>query len=121
LLVPALIFFVCFGGGVFIATRWLPDLAVGPVGGMAYFVVCGLIGAALGLLGLRVFLIVEQLKSRGFGSFGDLKATLLAEGLATILFESGLVLGTAAIVYLLAPSREQSNAAPTGSPGSSFG
>jgi hypothetical protein len=105
LLVPALIFVACFGGGVFAATSWLPDLAEGPVGGMAYFVACGLIGASLGLLGLHVYLTVEQLERGAFGTFGHVDGTLLADGLTTILFDCGSVLGFAAIVYLLAPRR----------------
>ena len=102
MLVPALIFLVCFGGGVFGATRWLPDLAEGPVGGMAYFVVCGLLGAALAMLGLQIYLTIEALQHGGFGLHDD-KGILLGDGLVSILFESGSLLGLAAIVYVLAP------------------
>ena len=39
MLVPVLIFFVCFVAGVMSAARWLPDLAPGPIGGLAFFTV----------------------------------------------------------------------------------
>lgn len=106
MLVPVLIFLACFGGGVFAATRWLPNLAEGAAGGMAYFVVCGLLGAALGLIALRLYVMVEDLDGGGLDSFsGSAGRSVLAGGLAEILFECGALLGVAAIVYLMAPAR----------------
>jgi uncharacterized membrane protein YhhN len=58
--VPVAIFVVCLSAGVWAGVRWLPDLARGPVGGLAFFVVCGLLGAALGSLGLHIYSIVED-------------------------------------------------------------
>lgn len=98
--VPPIIFVVCFGAGVFAASRWLPDLAPGPVGGLSFFVVCGLLGAALGVFGLHIYGIVEVLNREGSGDFGHVA---LADGLEQILLECGLLVGVAAGVYLLAP------------------
>lgn len=104
--VPVLIFLACFGGGVFAATRWLPNLAEGAAGGVAYFVVCGLLGSALGLIALRLYVMVENLSDGELGSFSDRAGrSIVAAGLAEILFECGALLGVAAIVYLMAPAR----------------
>lgn len=101
-LVPVVIFIVCVGAGVAAGARWLPNLADGQVGGLAFFVVCGLLGAALGLVGLHVFLIVEDLNHfRGGG-----RAEIVAIELRSMLWEAGSVLGLASAVYLLAPAAE---------------
>lgn len=100
MLLTLLVFFVCFVGGVLASSRWLPELADGPVGGMAFLAVCGLLGATLGVVGLDALSTVRGLESssRGFGS------DLLTQGLMEILRDGGTLLGLAAIVYLLAPS-----------------
>jgi len=105
--IPAVIFLACVGAGVVAAARWLPDLAVGPVGGLAFFVVCGLMGAALGLVGLHIYSIVNQLNHfEGFAGLRNEKAELLASGLAAMLWEAGSLFGLAIAVYLLAPPAE---------------
>lgn len=102
MLVPVIVFIACVGAGVAAGARWLPDLAAGQVGGLAFFVVCGLLGAALGLVGLHVFSIVEELDNfRGAGH-----AEIVALGLRSMLWEVGSVLGLASAVYLLAPAAE---------------
>jgi hypothetical protein len=101
--VPVLVFLLCFGGGVAAASRWLPELAEGPVGGFAFFVVCGLLGAAVALVGLHIYLIVRQLELDRLGSSFDNSATTLASGLTSFMFEAGFAVGLGAIVYLLAP------------------
>jgi hypothetical protein len=101
---PLVIFVVCLAVGVVAGSRWLPELAAGPVGGLAFFVVCGLLGAALGVVGLHVYSIVEELDrfgSRGFVGFGN--GEIVATGLRGMLFEAGSLLGLAGAVYLLAP------------------
>jgi uncharacterized membrane protein YhhN len=97
--VPIAIFVVLLSGGVLAATRWLPDLAPGTVGGIGFFAVCGLLGAALALLGLHVYDTIEAVS----GSSGDFRRTILAGGLAEILFDPGILLGLGVGVYLLAP------------------
>jgi len=102
--VPLVIFVVCLAVGVVAGSRWLPELAAGPVGGLAFFVVCGLLGGALGLVGMHIYSIVETLDrfgSRGLTGFG--KGEIVATGLRSMLFEAGSLLGLAAVVYLLAP------------------
>lgn len=102
MLVPVLIFAACLSVGVIASSRWLPDLAVGPVGGFAFFVVCGLLGIALGLVGLHVYSIVEGL-GPGSGNFGKV---LLAEDLESMAWEVASVFGLAVVVFLLAPPAE---------------
>jgi hypothetical protein len=104
MLIPVVIFVACLGVGVGASSRWLPDLATGPVGGLAFFAVCGLLGAALGLVGLHIYSIVEELNNIG-GSFGGIgKADVVAAGLESMLWEAGSLFGLAFAVYLLAPA-----------------
>jgi hypothetical protein len=102
-LVPVLILLACFAVGVMAAARWLPDLAPGSVGGLAFFAVCGLLGVATALLGVHVYLIVDELEQQS----GRLGAVVLADGLLSALFEAGSLLALAAIVYLLAPTPDE--------------
>ena len=100
--VPSLIFVATFSLGVLAATRWLPPLAQGPVGGLVFFVSSGLFGAAGALLGLHVYVTATELKERGGGLFGN-KGFNLASNLTSMLFDTGLLLTAAAVVFLLAP------------------
>ena len=102
MIVPIVIFIACLGAGVTAAARWLPDLGVGPRGGLAFFVMCGLLGAAAGIVGLRTYSIVNSIGE--FKSLGN--GEIVADGLADMLWEAGLLLGLAALVYLLAPGAE---------------
>lgn len=102
--IPGAIFVVCFCAGVWASTRWLPPLAEGTVGGIAFFGVCGLLGAALGLAGLHIYTTVRTVENFGGGLPSEAKGDLLASGLAQLLFEAGSVFGLALVVYLLAPS-----------------
>jgi hypothetical protein len=102
MLIPVLIFVVALSAGVVVGSRWLPDLAAGQVGGLAFFVVCGLIGVAFGLLGVHIYLITEEVKH--LPSVGGLsEAEALAGGIRNICFEVGSLVGFASVVYLLAP------------------
>lgn len=102
--VPIVIFVFCVSAGVFASSRWLPDLAGGTVGGLALFVVCGLLGASLGLVGLQIYSTVRQAEVLGriAGS-----STIVANGLSAILWQAGSLLGLAAVVYLLAPRAQR--------------
>jgi hypothetical protein len=102
MLIPVLVFFACFGAGVMSSARWLPDLASGSVGGLAFFAVVGLISAALSMAGLHAYSIIAELTSRPPG-LGIDKAEIVASGLRNILLDAGTLLGLAGIVYLLAP------------------
>jgi hypothetical protein len=102
-LVPVLIFFGGMSVGAVSGARWLPDLAVGLVGGLAFFAVCGLLGAAVGLVGIHIYGIVEELDRIG-GSLGGVdRGGIVAQGLRNILFEAGSLFAFASIIYLLAP------------------
>ena len=110
MVIPAVILLACVGAGVVAASRWLPDLAEGPVGGLAFFVVCGLLSAAFGLVGLHIYSIVNQLNHfGGFAGFRSEKAELLASGLEDMLWEAGSLFGLAIAVYLLGPPAEVVN------------
>jgi hypothetical protein len=100
--VPALVFFACFVAGVMSSARWLPDLAPGPVGGLAFFAVVGLFSAALSLAGLHAYSIINELTNPPPGVGID-KAEILAGGIRNILLDCGTLLGLAGIMYLLAP------------------
>lgn len=106
MVVLAVVFLACFGAGVAASARWLPDLAPGPVGGLAFVTVCGLLAAASGLAGLNIYDIVETIES--FRGLGLGKSEVVANGLRSILIECGTLVGLAAIVYLLAPAPEES-------------
>jgi len=97
--IPIVIFVVCVSVGVLASSRWLPDLPGGTIGGLAFFAVCGLLGAALGLVGLQIYWIVRQ--GELLGRIGS--SAIVANGLSAILWQAGSLLGLAAVVYLLAP------------------
>jgi hypothetical protein len=88
---------------VLAATQWLPELARGPVGGLAFFAVSGLIGAGLGVVGLHTYLTVRELETTGLGGLASDQGDILASGLLQILLDGGTVFGPATIAYLLAP------------------
>jgi hypothetical protein len=102
MLVLIIVAVVCFVAGVYSSSRWLPELADGPVGSVAFFVICGLSGAAIGLIGIHVDSVIRSLERSGLGgkSFDTL---IVADGLASMLRDSGTVIGLALVAYLLAP------------------
>src|SRR4051794_34648291 len=96
--VPPVVFVVCLAAGVYASSRWLPDLAAGPMGTLAFFAVCGLLGAAAAVFGLDVYGIVENL-SEGFGSLD--KSRIFADGLESLMWQTGVLVALALAVYLL--------------------
>jgi hypothetical protein len=90
----------CFLGGVMAASRWLPDLAPGPIATLTFFVVCGLFGAALGVFGVNVDNLVRAIEG---GGPGDLRADVVANILAVMLRDTGILVGLALLLLLLAP------------------
>jgi hypothetical protein len=109
--VPILIFIACLAAGAFAGARWVPGLEQGPVGGLAFFVVCGLIGAGLGVIGLNIYEIVES----GGGLSSTLKREVVGDGLRSMLFEGGTLFALATAVYLLAPPPVEPDEAGLGS------
>jgi hypothetical protein len=99
----ALIFLACFGVGLTTAARWLPDLAPGRVGGLAFVTVCLLLGAALSVIGLHAYTLIDELKHTA----GESEAEILATILRNMLLEAGTLLGLAGTVYLLAPPADE--------------
>ena len=99
----ALIFLACFGVGLTAAARWLPDLAPGRVGGLAFVTVCLLLGAALGVIGLHAYTLIDELKHIG----GESEPEILATILRNMLLDAGTLLGLASAVYLLAPPADE--------------
>jgi hypothetical protein len=102
MLTPVLIFVVASVVGAWACAQWLPDLAAGSVGGLAFFLVCGLAGATLGVVGMHIYLIV-QLAEESHPVFG---AGDLASQLQFMAFDSGTLAAFGGIVYLLAPAPE---------------
>lgn len=83
---------------------------------------CGLLGAALAVSGLDIYGIVES-----FGDFGGIggiaKRRILAAGLESLMWQTGVLVALALAVYLLAPpSEEAREAAPAAgsAPGSTL-
>lgn len=96
-----LIAVVCFGAGIYAASRWLPDLAPDEIGGLAFFAVCGLLGIVLALVGVHVYLLVRAAEEHELLSAG--RAVFVADELAAGLRDVGTVFGLACAVFLLAP------------------
>jgi hypothetical protein len=100
MVVLAIVVVACFIAGVWAATTWLPPLADGPVGTIAYFVICGLVGVVLAIVGIRVWGIVHELEeARRLIS----SSTILADSLGALLCESGSLAALTLVAYLLAP------------------
>jgi hypothetical protein len=116
MLVPVAIFIACLCVGAFAGARWLPDLADEPVGGLAFFAVCGLLGAAFALVGLHIYSIVHGLGQTS----GDIRSEVVATGLNGMLWEAGSLAGIATAIYLLAPPIETTDH-PAGSEGRTAG
>jgi hypothetical protein len=93
---------VCFIAGVAASTRWLPPLADGPVGGLTYFIVCGLAGASLATVGIYVDSTIRALERHGEFT-GSLESVIVSDGLLGICRDAGMLAGLALIAYLLAP------------------
>jgi hypothetical protein len=104
--VLVLIFVATFAGGAIASARWLPPLALGRVGGLAFFAVCGLLGMSLALIGVHVYEIVRQVDQFAPG-LGVKKQDLVASDLETTLRDTGPVLGLAIAVYLLGPGEDE--------------
>jgi len=104
--VPVLIFLVCFAVGTVATARWLPVLAPGKIGGLAFFVVTGMLAAALSLVGVRIYAIINQLNHiEGHVE----QSEIIAVGIRDILWQAGTIFGLACVIYLLAPSPEDAD------------
>ncbi len=100
MLVPVLVFVVCFWLGVVASARWLPNLAPGPVGGVAFFGVIGLLSGALALAGLHIYSIIHELDANELHVD---KAEIVAGGVRNLLWEAGTLAGLGLVAFLLAP------------------
>jgi len=114
MLVFAIVAVACFIGGMWAATRWMPALAGGPVGTLAYFVVCGLAGAVVAVLGIHVWQIGHIAKIKEGPKY------LHEEGIIgyvdSLMWEVGTLAGVALIAYLLAPKAPASDPKPIHDP-----
>jgi hypothetical protein len=105
--IPVLIFLGAMSVGVLASARWLPDLAEGQVAGLAFFLVCGLFGAALGLVGVHVYSVVESLDQLSGLPNNFSKGSIVAGELRSAVFEAGSLTALASVVYLLAPPADE--------------
>ena len=103
MLVPILIVVACLAAGTLAAARWLPELAPGQVGGLAFFVVTGLLAAALALAGLHIYTLINQLDR---SEFHVENSEIIATVIRNMLWQAGTIFGLARVIYLLAPSPE---------------
>ena len=104
---------VCFSAGAVASARWLPALAEGPVGTIAFFVVCGLSGAALATVGIHFDGLARELERTGLDS-STLETSIVADRLIGAFFDGGALGALALIAYLIAPKRRV--AAPAHAP-----
>ena len=105
--VPILIFLVAFVVGSVLPARLLPALAEGSIAGIALLVVCGLLGMALGLVGIHIYEIARQLDNALSLGLSNEKPDVIANGSMAMLRDIGPILGLAAAVYLLAPAPDE--------------
>jgi hypothetical protein len=103
--IPILIFLVTFAGGAMLAARLLPALAPGRVGGLAFFVVCGLAGAGLSVFGLDIYHLARQLHLNNPDT-GLSNGDLITTGVRSAIFEGAELFAFGAAVYLLAPGAD---------------
>ena len=106
---PILIFLAGFLVGAIAPARWLPDVGDGRVAGLAFLLICGLLGMVVALVAVHVYEIVRQLNNAAALGLAGEKPDVVANGITTTLSQIGPVLGIAAAVYLLtpAPAEEQ--------------
>jgi hypothetical protein len=91
---------VAFGAGGYAAVRWSPPLAPTRVGRVASLLVALLVAAAVSVMALDVYILIDSLDlPEDFG--GD--DQVVANSLGRALYEGGTLLGLAAAVHLLAP------------------
>jgi hypothetical protein len=100
---PILIFLAGFLVGAIVPARWLPDVGDGRVAGVAFLLICGLVGIVVALVAVHVYEIVRQLNNAAALGLADEKPDVLANGITSTLSQVGPMLGLAAAVYLLAP------------------
>jgi hypothetical protein len=94
---------LCFCAGVFASARWLPSLAPDLASGLAFFAVCGLLGIALSLVGVHLYVLVREWAGHPlFSPGGEERSVLVADELAAMLRDVGTVFGLASAVFLLA-------------------
>ena len=96
--------------------QWLRRMGYRPrVAGVAFLVVCGLVGMVFALVALHVYEIARQLDSASSLGVGNAKPDVVANGLLAMLRDIGPIFGLAAAVYLLAPAPDQDES-PGGPP-----
>jgi hypothetical protein len=104
--VAVLICVVCLLAGAAASARWLPELAPGPVGGMALIAICGLLGMALAILGLHIYEVIEIESTGPVGRFE------FASAFSSMFADAGPLIGLAIAVYLLAPGPDLPEESP---------
>jgi hypothetical protein len=105
-------------GGVYAAIRFLPPLASTREGTMATWVVRLLFGCAVAWTAQEIYVAVHQYaylgSDTGLGSIGSTRAEILKSTVESTLLLGSLLVGSASIVYLLAPADEPHEAPAVG-------
>jgi hypothetical protein len=97
-------------GGAYLAARFLPPLAQTREGVIATWVVRVLFGSAAGWIALQVYFMIYAYANYGHREPGSIpipttgKTEILTSTVQSILGLGGLLVGSASVVYLLAPT-----------------
>lgn len=95
-----------FAVGALLTFRYAPPLARTREGVVAAVVVCALVGAAVGLAAMNVYVTIvsiAHLPPSAGGNGPDASAELLRSLIVALATETAVLLGLATVVYLLAP------------------
>ena len=96
--------------GVYLAVRFLPPLARTREGVIAAWVVRVLFGSAVGWIALQIYFMIYAYANYGHREPGSIpipttgKTAILTSTVESILLIGSLLVGSASIVYLLAPT-----------------
>ena len=96
---------VGFVVGAYATYRLAPPLAPAGSGRLAALTVCGLVGAAVGLAAMNVYLAIEawRFASGAEAQLAGLARVSVVDSLVFALAQSGVLLALAAVVHLLTP------------------
>lgn len=109
MIVLALVVACCFLAGSVGVANQLPELAEGSTGTIAFFLICGLGGIVLAVLGAQVDYTVRSVEQ----AEGRYATTILAGDVLGTLRDVGTLLALTLIAFLLAPKAAAVRASET--------
>jgi hypothetical protein len=106
---------VGLAGGVYLAASYLPPLAQTREGAIATWVVRILFGCAVAWTCLQIYSTVHAFvylgHFEGVGGAIERRSNILTDAVQSVLLLGSLLVGSASIVYLLAPTETSESAA----------